>query len=200
MLPNEHLRELNFSSNDLENDCLTTLRPLCNRLRVLSLENNNLSDDCSESLCGLFCGPLLKLNLSGNSLAGSQSMERMIGDRIALCGLNNLQLSKLPLLESLSLDAFECLGLHLKVLNLSKSGVGNAALSRLADALAANKCRLTSLNLSGNKFDRDGLEALCSVMETQKTVKILNLGRNSFKQNAGPIGAMLKVKKYIYYI
>jgi hypothetical protein len=64
------------------------------------------------------------------------------------------------------------------VLNLQANGLGDGTAAALAELLRADRCALTSVDLSRNAVTDKGAKALASALRANRTLRVLDLSEN----------------------
>ena len=67
---------------------------------------------------------------------------------------------------------------HCRVLNLQANGLGDGTAAALAELLRADRCALTSVDLSRNAVTDKGAKALASALRANRTLRVLDLSEN----------------------
>ncbi|XP_054444119.1 NACHT, LRR and PYD domains-containing protein 13 [Pteronotus mesoamericanus] len=190
---NSRLTHLNLSSNRLGVTVSTmifkTLRHSACNLKYLCLEKCDLSAASSEALASVLTSTqrTARLSLGFNPLQDDGVRWLCASLRQPDCALERLALCccqlGVPSCRHLS-DALRQ-NRSLTHLNLRKNQLGDEGVRFLCEALRRPDCLLQSLDLSECSFRAEGCRALAAVLERNRRLKVLDIGRNRVQDAGG---------------
>lgn len=179
----DSVQTLSLASNELNNDNTKELQMVlenCETLKELYIQCNDLTSENIEPLLNALStsNMMVTLNLQKNKIgvAGvTMLMESLSSLQKLILGSNSLgALGMAPIAEALTRNSFL---LHL---DLSENAIGSEGLALLASALSNGKnTTLQHLLLSRNGIDDHGAQLLATMLETNRTLRTLDLAQNS---------------------
>ncbi|ROL48115.1 NACHT, LRR and PYD domains-containing protein 3 [Anabarilius grahami] len=189
-LPNSHLRELNLSSNHLEDSGVKLLSDGLKssncKLNILRLFGCNLTGQFCESLSSILQSSnsvLRELDLSNNDL--QDSGVKLLSDGLKSCQLEILSLTHCNLTvqscESFSsvLQFSNCV---LRELDLSNNDLQDSGVKLLSDGLKS--CQLEILSLTHCNLTVQSCESFSSVLQSSNCVlRELDLSNNDLRDS-----------------
>ncbi|XP_029934734.1 NLR family CARD domain-containing protein 3-like [Myripristis murdjan] len=189
-----HLRELDMSNNDLEDEGVNLLSaallsPHC-QLEIMRLSHCSLSQSCCNSLAlALKSNPfhLKELDLSENELQDAGVKLLSAGVESPNCRLEILRLNKCSLSESCCASVASALmtASHVKELDLSENKLQDAGVKLLSAGVESPNCRLEILRLTDCQVTDEGCASLVSALESNPShLRELDLSEN-YLQDAG---------------
>ncbi|XP_042201642.1 NACHT, LRR and PYD domains-containing protein 3-like isoform X2 [Callorhinchus milii] len=156
------IKLLNLSSCYIQKEGLQRLMPVLHKCQELQLGNNNLGDAGMKRMCDALRKPKCKmqtLRLRGNNLTADCTED---------------------LTSALSTNH------SLTELILNDNKLGDCGVKRLCEALRNPKCKIRSLGLWNNCLTGGCTDDLVSALTTSRSLRILDIGSNSFTDGSVP--------------
>jgi Ran GTPase-activating protein (RanGAP) involved in mRNA processing and transport len=125
-------------------------------LKKINVSKTEINDRVLEPLCSLLCNPaitLVDLDLSRNLISD-------VGLATLGTALSNNK--------------------SIKFLNLAQNTFKDVGLKTFVQYLNNSDCGLVELSLMGNKINNEGIKILSEFVKVNKSLKMLDLGRNMF--------------------
>ncbi|XP_078057451.1 NACHT, LRR and PYD domains-containing protein 3-like [Mustelus asterias] len=168
----------------------TALRnPEC-KIQKLDLHGNNLTDSCAEDLASSLSTnrSLIDLNLDENKLGDSGVKLLSVALRNPDCKIQKLDLNFNGLTDSCAEDLASALSTNRSLIDLNLGGnkLGDSGVKLLFVALRNPECKIQKLDLANTALTDSCAEDLASALCTNQTLRILNLGLNSFTDQSVP--------------
>ncbi|XP_078061934.1 uncharacterized protein LOC144487736 [Mustelus asterias] len=191
---NRSLIDLDLGSNNLGDSGVKLLsvalrNPDC-KIQELGLQGNNLTDSCAEDLASALSTnrSLIDLNLGYNKLGDSGVKLLSVALRNPDCKIQKLHLFHNALTDSCAKDLASVLSTNrsLIYLNLGYNKLGDSGVKLLSVALRNPECKIQELGLDNTALTDSCAEDLASALSTKQTLRILNLGLNSFTDQSVP--------------
>ncbi|XP_078057484.1 NACHT, LRR and PYD domains-containing protein 14-like [Mustelus asterias] len=191
---NRSLIDLNLDYNKLGDSGVKLLsvalrNPEC-KIQKLHLHGNNLTDSCAEDLASSLSTnrSLIDLNLDENKLGDSGVKLLSVALRNPDCKIQKLDLNFNGLTDSCAEDLASALSTNRSLIDLNLGGnkLGDSGVKLLFVALRNPECKIQKLDLANTALTDSCAEDLASALCTNQTLRILNLGLNSFTDQSVP--------------
>ncbi|GCC17373.1 NACHT, LRR and PYD domains-containing protein 3-like [Chiloscyllium punctatum] len=166
------------------------LRNLNSKLQKVELRGNHLSESCAEDLASILNTnqSLIELNLGNNKV-------KHLGVKLLSSALMNphCKLQKLLLYRNgLTKSCVQVLSSALNTnqslieLNMNCNNLGDSGMKLLCAVLGNSDCKLQKLHLCNVNLSDSCAQELSTVVSTNQSLKVLDLGSNSFTDQFVP--------------
>uniref|UniRef100_A0A4W3GA66 Nuclear factor 7, brain-like n=1 Tax=Callorhinchus milii TaxID=7868 RepID=A0A4W3GA66_CALMI len=183
-----------LSDIDLTTDCtedLASALTINHSLTQLNLIYNNLGDCGAKRPCVALRNPeckIQRLELGGNKLGDCEVKRLCEALRNPECKIQSLWLHSNNLTADCTEDLTTALSTNhsLTELILNNNNLGDCGVKRLCEALRNPECKIQRLWLWGNSLTDGCTDDLVSALSTNRSLRILDLGFNSFTDGSVP--------------
>ncbi|XP_078059021.1 NACHT, LRR and PYD domains-containing protein 12-like [Mustelus asterias] len=191
---NRSLIDLDLGNNKLGDSGVKLLsvalrNPDC-KIQKLHLNANALTDSCAEDLASALSTnrSLIDLNLGYNKLGDSGVKLLSVALRNPECKIQKLHLRGNDLTDSCAEDLASALRTNRSLIDLylGVNNLGDSGVKLLSVALRNPECKIQELDLYRNALTDSCAEDLASALSTNQSLRILNLGFNSFTDQSVP--------------